>query len=312
MLEHAARPAGHPDPAAPLAGRGHDRPGRDRHPGRHASVRTAPRRRRRPGRSRRARRDRPRPRRVRRVPGVPRGGRRAHRPGEVAVRRAGDARDRAAPRRRSRRARLRGRRAGGPRATCRRCTVHIAERAARRPADRGARRAVVPRGDGSRLPDRRSTPPSMPCPARSRSSSRRGHRACTAAATPTGRASSPPDPGCCRCRCALDDRRRRGLPRSLPRGRRLDRVGRGAHRRPDPALGRATRGGSCRTLWCELVQGGCDPVLLRTQSLITPACGLGLHSEHGGPPGVPHRRPSSPHRVHSQAVATRLQHRVPE
>jgi methionine synthase II (cobalamin-independent) len=32
-------------------------------------------------------------------------------------------------------------------------------------------------------------------------------------------------------------------------------------------------------LWCELVdQGGCDPVLLRTQAMITPECGL---AEHG-------------------------------
>ena len=30
-------------------------------------------------------------------------------------------------------------------------------------------------------------------------------------------------------------------------------------------------------LWCQLVQRGCSPTLLRQQSLITPACGLGLH-----------------------------------
>lgn len=30
-------------------------------------------------------------------------------------------------------------------------------------------------------------------------------------------------------------------------------------------------------VWCELVQTGCDPVLLRTQALITPACGLAGH-----------------------------------
>ncbi len=29
--------------------------------------------------------------------------------------------------------------------------------------------------------------------------------------------------------------------------------------------------------WCELVQNGCDPVLLRRQALVTPACGLALH-----------------------------------
>lgn len=32
------------------------------------------------------------------------------------------------------------------------------------------------------------------------------------------------------------------------------------------------------TLWCELVQRGCDPDLLRNQSLITPECGLGTLS----------------------------------
>lgn len=32
-------------------------------------------------------------------------------------------------------------------------------------------------------------------------------------------------------------------------------------------------------LWCQLVQRGCDPMMLRQQAWITPACGLGLHSE---------------------------------
>lgn len=32
--------------------------------------------------------------------------------------------------------------------------------------------------------------------------------------------------------------------------------------------------------WCELVQSGCDPVLLRRQALVTPVCGLALHDEH--------------------------------
>jgi methionine synthase II (cobalamin-independent) len=31
-------------------------------------------------------------------------------------------------------------------------------------------------------------------------------------------------------------------------------------------------------LWCGLVQRGCDPVLLRRQSLVTPQCGLAMHS----------------------------------
>ena len=33
------------------------------------------------------------------------------------------------------------------------------------------------------------------------------------------------------------------------------------------------------TQWCELVQAGCDPVLLRRQALVTPVCGLALHDE---------------------------------
>jgi hypothetical protein len=31
-------------------------------------------------------------------------------------------------------------------------------------------------------------------------------------------------------------------------------------------------------VWCELVRRGCDPVVLRQQSLVTPHCGLGLHT----------------------------------
>jgi hypothetical protein len=33
------------------------------------------------------------------------------------------------------------------------------------------------------------------------------------------------------------------------------------------------------TEWCGLTQGGCDPVLLREQAIVTPACGLALHGE---------------------------------
>lgn len=32
------------------------------------------------------------------------------------------------------------------------------------------------------------------------------------------------------------------------------------------------------TLWCDLVQRGCDPERLRTQAILTPQCGLGAHS----------------------------------
>jgi len=32
-------------------------------------------------------------------------------------------------------------------------------------------------------------------------------------------------------------------------------------------------------LWCELVRAGCDPVRLRRQALVSPACGLALHTD---------------------------------
>ncbi len=32
-------------------------------------------------------------------------------------------------------------------------------------------------------------------------------------------------------------------------------------------------------LWCELSRRGCDPLRLRSQAIITPACGLALHGE---------------------------------
>lgn len=58
-------------------------------------------------------------------------------------------------------------------------------------------------------------------------------------------------------------------------------------------------------LWCELSAAGCDPGLLRSQALITPACGLAHH----GPEQVGHvasliREIGS--RVHDQAIGARL------
>lgn len=58
-------------------------------------------------------------------------------------------------------------------------------------------------------------------------------------------------------------------------------------------------------LWCQLVERGCDQVLLRTQCLITPECGLGVHS-----PSVAERvhriTAEVSRRVHDQATATRF------
>jgi hypothetical protein len=58
-------------------------------------------------------------------------------------------------------------------------------------------------------------------------------------------------------------------------------------------------------LWCELVQAGIDPVVLRRQSLVTPHCGLGMHN-----PAVAERltrmvRDVS-RRVRDQAMAARF------
>ncbi|MGI8792062.1 MAG: hypothetical protein ACR2H3_02610 [Acidimicrobiales bacterium] len=57
--------------------------------------------------------------------------------------------------------------------------------------------------------------------------------------------------------------------------------------------------------WCDAARGGCDPALLRSQALITPACGLGMH----GLEQVAHvfalvRGISE--RVQDQAIAVRL------
>lgn len=58
-------------------------------------------------------------------------------------------------------------------------------------------------------------------------------------------------------------------------------------------------------LWCHLVQEGCDPVRLRTQAMITPACGLALH-------GIPQAEQvmtftnALADRLHDQAIGVRL------
>lgn len=58
-------------------------------------------------------------------------------------------------------------------------------------------------------------------------------------------------------------------------------------------------------LWCELVQGGCDAMLLRQQSLVTPACGLANHTETTAEIVQAQVRDIG-ERVRTQAVATRL------
>ena len=58
-------------------------------------------------------------------------------------------------------------------------------------------------------------------------------------------------------------------------------------------------------LWCQLVQHGCSPALLRQQSLITPECGLGLHNTSVAE-RVLRINAELSRRVRDQAAATRL------
>ncbi|HSL58829.1 MAG TPA: hypothetical protein VK866_13365 [Acidimicrobiales bacterium] len=59
------------------------------------------------------------------------------------------------------------------------------------------------------------------------------------------------------------------------------------------------------TAWCDLVRAGCDPVALRTQSLVTPACGLATHgiTQAERVYGLTHQVAA---RLHDQAVGIRL------
>lgn len=57
--------------------------------------------------------------------------------------------------------------------------------------------------------------------------------------------------------------------------------------------------------WCGLVQGGCDASLLRRQSLVTPECGLALHSVESAGLVIDQVRELG-ERVRTQALATRL------
>ena len=125
------------------------------------------------------------------------------------------------------------------------------------------------------------------------------------AAAPAGRA-----PTSCRCP---------STPASRPRPGRWPASSSGAGGWPGgrcPPTGRWAPpstgcGASSRRVWCELVtSGGCDPARLRTQAMITPACGLyrhgvtqaeqvlDVHQPAGRTPARPgHRRPPLGRRV---------------
>ena len=59
------------------------------------------------------------------------------------------------------------------------------------------------------------------------------------------------------------------------------------------------------TTWCELVQAGCDPIQLRTQALVTPACGLAGHGVSQAAQAL-ELASKVAERVTDQAVAVRL------
>jgi hypothetical protein len=58
-------------------------------------------------------------------------------------------------------------------------------------------------------------------------------------------------------------------------------------------------------VWCELTRRGCDPVLLRTRAVITPACGLAGHGPSQAVRAL-HLASMLADRVHDQAFAARL------
>lgn len=58
-------------------------------------------------------------------------------------------------------------------------------------------------------------------------------------------------------------------------------------------------------LWCELARRGCDPVRVRQQALVTPACGLALHGVTQAERALRLARELA-NRVGDQAAATRL------
>jgi hypothetical protein len=57
--------------------------------------------------------------------------------------------------------------------------------------------------------------------------------------------------------------------------------------------------------WCDLVQGGCDPILLRTHAMVTPACGLANHGVSQAERVFALTRQVGA-RLHDQAIGVRL------
>jgi methionine synthase II (cobalamin-independent) len=59
------------------------------------------------------------------------------------------------------------------------------------------------------------------------------------------------------------------------------------------------------SVWCELTRRGCDPIRVRTQSVVTPACGLAGHGPTQAERALRLARELAD-RVHDQAIAARL------
>jgi methionine synthase II (cobalamin-independent) len=59
------------------------------------------------------------------------------------------------------------------------------------------------------------------------------------------------------------------------------------------------------SVWCELTRRGCDPVRLRTQGVVTPACGLAGHGPTQAERALRLARELAD-RIHDQAIAARL------
>jgi hypothetical protein len=57
--------------------------------------------------------------------------------------------------------------------------------------------------------------------------------------------------------------------------------------------------------WCELTRRGCDPIRLRTQALVAPACGLAGHGASQSEHAMLLAREIG-NRVHDHAAATKL------
>ena len=57
--------------------------------------------------------------------------------------------------------------------------------------------------------------------------------------------------------------------------------------------------------WCELTRRGCDPVRLRSQALVAPACGLAGHGASQAERAMLLAREIG-NRVHDHAAATKL------